>query len=81
MRGGRKSIWHDAKEEPQENNIIVIQYYTEEQISGRIFGTEITTIKYDRAFVDAISLQYTWEEYAEANRVQKWCYETDLENL
>lgn len=41
MRGARKSIWHDAKEEPQENDIVVVK----RDVIGRMFGEEVTTVE------------------------------------
>lgn len=77
MRGARKSIWHDAKEEPQENDIVVVK----RDVIGRMFGEEVTTVEYGRIDADAVMEQYSWGEYVKDCRIEKWCYETDLERV
>ena len=75
MKGTRKSIWHDAKEEPQENDIVVVK----RTVIGYMFGDEATTVEYDRIDADAVVEQDPWSEYVKDCRIEKWCYETDLE--
>lgn len=53
MRGTRKSIWHDAKEEPQENDIVVVKRV----VIGCMFGDEVATVEYDRIDADAVMEQ------------------------
>lgn len=53
MRGTRKSIWHDATEEPQENDIVVVK----RSVIGYMFGDEVATIEYGRIDADAVMEQ------------------------
>lgn len=75
MRGIRKSIWHDAKEEPQENRFIVVKHTVIEHTCNN----EFATTDYKRIHMDAIEAEYTWSEFVEESGTEKWCYEIDLE--
>lgn len=75
MRGTRKSIWHDAKEEPQESRFIVIKHTVIEHTQSN----DYTTTDYNRIHMDAIEAEYTWSEFVEESGTEKWCYEIDLE--
>lgn len=75
MRGTRKSIWHDAKEEPQESKFIVVMHTVIEHTCNN----EFATTDYKRIHMDAIEAEYTWSEFVEENGAEKWCYEIDLE--
>lgn len=77
MRGTRKSIWHDAKEEPSENDIVVVK----RAVIGYMFGDEVATVEYDRIDADAVMEQDSWSEYVKDCRIEKWCYETDLKRV
>lgn len=77
MRGIRKSIWHDAKEEPQESRFIVIK----NTVIVHIQNNEYATTDYNRVHMDAIEAEYTWSEFVEESGTEKWCYEIDLESV
>ena len=71
MRGTRKSIWHDAKEKPQGDGFIIMK-------SARI-GHERGKELY--ACAEDVKRYYTWSKLVEDCRIEKWCYETDLEKV
>ena len=77
MRGIKKSIWHDANEEPQESRFIVIKH----TVTEHTWDSEFTTTDYNRVHVDAIEAEYTWSEFVEESGMEKWCYEIDLERI
>lgn len=75
MRETRTSIWHDAKEEPQESRFIVVKHTVIEHSQNN----EYATTDYNRIHMNAIEAEYTWSEFVEESGTEKWCYETDLE--
>lgn len=75
MRGTRKSIWHDATEEPQESRFIVIKHTAIEHI----LSNDYVTTDYNRIHMDTIEAEYTWSDFVEESGTEKWCYEIDLE--
>lgn len=77
MRRTRKSIWHDAKEEPTENDNVLVKVN---------LGCDNRTNE-DIVYYDVIKMSrslgpdHDWENYIYHSDVEKWCYISDLENL
>ena len=72
MRGTRKSIWHDAKEEPWKDGFILVEKKTDDcgDIYYGVVGME---------WIRKISS--CWDDYVYFNYVVRWCYISDLESL
>lgn len=77
MERTRRSIWHDAKEEPQEGGFIVVKH----TVIEHTWDNEFAITDYNRVYMDAIEAEYTWNEFVEESGTEKWCYETDLERV
>lgn len=73
MEGTRKSIWHDAEEEPQLGGYILVKQH---------IPTDIYCVTaYDRVNAACVKNGLGWKQYVCDCDVVKWCYEVDLENV
>lgn len=59
----KQSIWHDAKEEPEEHKFIVTQWLHEGEIC---YETDRTQPKVE------------WQNHVTENNIIKWCYVEDI---
>lgn len=60
----KETIWHDAKEEPEYRNPIIVK-----RICNIIEGTYV---------VDVYCNVIPWKKYADVYEIIKWCYVEDL---
>lgn len=60
----KQAIWHDAKEEPEIDKPIIIQYIS------LVYG-----VNYDR---DRHIAAFSWKRKVEKLHILKWCYIYDL---
>jgi len=73
----KKSIWHDATEEPTEHDDVLVKINL-----GYNKRTGEDIIYYDVISMSrSLAPGYDWENYIYHNEVEKWCYISDLENL
>lgn len=59
----KETIWHDAKEEPEEHKFIITQWLHEGEIC---YEADRTQPKVD------------WQNHVAENNIIKWCYVDDL---
>lgn len=59
----KETIWHDAKEEPEEHKFIITQWLHEGEIC---YEADRTQPKVD------------WQNHVVENNIIKWCYVDDL---
>ena len=59
----KETIWHDAKEEPEEHKFILVQWLHEGEIC---YEADRTQPKVD------------WQNHVVDNNIIKWCYVEDL---
>ncbi len=74
MRGTRKSIWHDAKEELRGDGVVVLR----QVIVRCLYDRKLRLTHYNRVCMENID---DWCAFARQTGTEKWCYEIDLENL
>lgn len=60
----KEALWHDAKEEPEIDKPLIIQYIS-----------LMNEVSYDK---DRRIAKYPWELNVEGLRIIKWCYFDDL---
>ena len=65
-----KDLWHDAKEEPINGDILVESTYTSDGFSQKCYSVEY--------IADIDITYYDWKEYVEQNCVTRWLYIEDL---
>lgn len=65
-----KDLWHDAKEDPINGDILVESTYTSDGFSQKCYSVE------DIADIDIT--YYDWKEYVEQDCITRWLYIEDL---
>ena len=59
----KETIWHDAKEEPEEHKFIITQWLHEGEICYE---------------VDRTQPKVDWQNHVTENNIIQWCYVEDL---
>lgn len=61
----KKNIWHDVKEQPKVDELLIVQYIKEHRV------------KYMMLTYNSLS-NYNWREHRVNYNITKWCYLKDL---
>lgn len=67
----RKTIWHDATEEPGKDDFLLVEKMLDDCRS--IY--EVVAMEWIR------DISSCWDDYVYFNDLIRWCYISDLENL
>lgn len=69
-----KNLWHPASEEPDVRHKTIICLYKDGDIR-QDYDVYDEAIRYDRILGIG---EFNWNDYAEYEEIEKWCYKNDL---
>ena len=69
-----KNLWHPANEEPDVRHKTIICLYEDGDIR-QDYDVYDEATRHDRILGIG---KFNWNDYAESEEIEKWCYETDL---
>ena len=69
-----KKLWHPASEEPDVRHKTIICLYEDGDIH-QDYDVYDEATRHDRILGIG---KFNWNDYAESEEIEKWCYETDL---